>query len=65
MKISIKKSKDPENDFDNYDLEMIINDVDLYEILENFENFLRGCGFVFDGRLIIEEPEHDDVHDVK
>ena len=30
----------------------------LYEVVENFQQFLRGAGFVFDGQLeIVDTPE--------
>lgn len=29
----------------------------LYEVLQNIEEFLRGAGFYFDGHLSIEQPE--------
>lgn len=29
----------------------------LYDIIEDFEDFLRGCGFSFDGRLEIVDQE--------
>ena len=31
----------------------------LYEIVVNFEDFLRGCGFVFKGHLGFVEDEDD------
>jgi len=30
----------------------------LSEILENFEDFLKGCGFSLKGHLEVVEPEH-------
>lgn len=36
-------------------------DVSLTEVLENFERFLKGCGYSFDGRLeLIPEDEYSD-----
>ena len=32
----------------------------LPDILQAFEDFLRGCGFVFDGSLVIESSEIED-----
>jgi hypothetical protein len=32
----------------------------LPEILESFEDFLRGCGFVFDGNLYIVSDEEEE-----
>jgi hypothetical protein len=31
----------------------------LYEVLEEFENFLRGCGYVFRGQLDFVENEEE------
>lgn len=40
------------------------NEVVLTDLLEDFEDFLRGCGFVFDGHLeIVEESIMEDTED--
>lgn len=52
-----KKEQDIDNRFDNYTLEMRSTDVSLIELLENFEAFLRGCGFHFTGTLEIVEAD--------
>lgn len=40
------------------------NEVVLTDLLEDFEDFLRGCGFVFDGHLeIVEESAMEDAED--
>lgn len=33
----------------------------LYDILEDFEDFLRGCGFYIDGKLEVVNPEDIDI----
>ena len=38
---------------------MEFKSVDLGEIVVNFEDFLRGCGFVFKGHLDFVEDEDD------
>lgn len=38
-------------------LEYNTESVDLDEILEDFEYFLRGVGFHFDGKIVISEEE--------
>ena len=36
---------------------------DLTTMLENFEMFLRGAGFHFDGTIDVVKPEDDDIDD--
>ena len=41
-------------------------DVNLDEMLMAFEDFLKGCGYVFDGHVTIEDPDYsleDDCSD--
>jgi len=47
----------------NKDLTIIVqtNAVHLHDILENFEDFLRGCGFVIDGHIDVIEDKKDDA----
>ena len=52
-----RKSADPDNPYDHTSIRMSTNTVSLDEVLETFENYLRACGFVFDGRVDIVEPE--------
>lgn len=33
----------------------------LYDVIERFEEFLRGCGFYFNGRLEIVDEESDNL----
>lgn len=46
-----------ENTTSNHEITLSFKGEYLYEIIENFEQFLRGCGFVFDGRLDIVPDE--------
>lgn len=55
MNLIFKKLRDPGNEFDNYDIEMTSEATTLPEILENFTDFLRGCGFHFSGNLDVVE----------
>ena len=59
-KYTFKKEKDPENTFDNTTVELTVDTVSREEILTAFEEFLRGCGFYFDGTI---EVVSDEVHD--
>lgn len=45
------KTKKKQNPYDIVDIEMMIDDATLDEMLENYGNFLRACGFVFEGQL--------------
>ena len=40
---------------------MTVDGTYLPDILEDFESFLRGCGFHFDGIIDIVPPEEDDL----
>jgi hypothetical protein len=53
-----KKLKDPNNQYDTADLEMQSHAVTLPEILTDFQDFLKGSGYCFDGEIEIvkEEP---------
>jgi len=44
-KFVFKKYRNPDNEFDNSDLEMTIEAEGLTEILEDFLDFLSGCGY--------------------
>ena len=50
---------DSENKFSNCDVEFTVssNSMTYPELLEVFEEFLRGCGYVFDGHVEIVEEE--------
>jgi hypothetical protein len=54
------KTVDPENKFDktNVIIELPHNEQSIDDLLEAFEEFMRGCGFVFDGHLeVVDEEE--------
>lgn len=55
-----KKIKDPENHFDVSDLTMEVDAVVLTEIIDEFANFLKGCGYIFDGLEIVDRDEDND-----
>ena len=59
MKFTFIKT-DSDNTPDKYrdgTLTMITDAEDLSDIVQSFEQFLRGCGFVLDGHLDIMEDE--------
>lgn len=57
--------RDNNNPYDISSLEMTADAVTLGEILQEFEYFLRGCGFIFEGSLeIVESDEPDNVTDI-
>lgn len=43
-------------------LTMEFCEVDLVKVLDHFEDFLRGSGFVFDGHLTIEEKDYEETN---
>jgi hypothetical protein len=51
--IKFTKLKDESNDFDesNVTFEIPNNDLSIPDILEEFEKFLKACGYVFEGYL--------------
>jgi hypothetical protein len=66
MSYKFVKTRDPENHFDNSDVLIRTDSHDLLELLEEFENFLKACGFSLEGHLDIvqddvfeEEKNHD------
>lgn len=55
-KFKFLKTKDEDNRFDTSNVLVTSDAETLEDILTDFEDFLRGCGYVFDGHLdIIEE----------
>ena len=55
-------SKEPDGSgFENNQphVAMSFDSLTLPEIVQNFETFLRGCGFNFDGHLDFVEDEND------
>lgn len=56
------KTRDPKNshDFTNVEVNIDFGDVTLTDMLEAFEEFLKGCGFHIDGQsldLVSKEEE--------
>jgi hypothetical protein len=49
------------SDYETYQANfgMEFESVDLTEIVSHFEDFLRGCGFVFEGHLDFVEDEDE------
>ena len=54
---TFKKEKDPENHYDVTDLTMSVGTEDLYDVLDAFEKFLRGAGFIINGRIDLVDDE--------
>lgn len=46
---------------DNTKVTLETEAVCLTDILEEFEMFLKGCGFSFDGNIVIEDPEEFEI----
>ncbi len=61
MIYKFSKVADENNPYDNSHIEHTVNSVSLPDLINEFENFLRGCGFIFDGHLTIEDEEQDEV----
>lgn len=57
MKLKFIKTKDPDNRFDQSELEFTTDHVTLDDILIDFTSFLRGCGFTIDGDLDVFKDE--------
>lgn len=62
MKFKFTKTADDQSKFDSANLTMETSAVYLPDILKDFEDFLKGCGFVFEGSLEVVEPESNDAH---
>lgn len=45
MKLKLIKERDPENKFDNTDVEFSADIITLDDAAEVFEDFLKACGF--------------------
>lgn len=63
MSYILKKEIEKENPFDTTEVEFRVDTVSLQELIEQFEAFLRACGFSFEGNLEIVEDETDDLED--
>jgi hypothetical protein len=57
----IKKDTDLEGTETNHTVSMQFEDIYLDSVISNFQDFLKGCGFVFSGELQIVEEEKDGV----
>ncbi len=58
--IVLKKTKDKDNAFDNYDVTIELEHAPtLDEMLETFDLFLKALGYSYKGNLTIEEPENE------
>ena len=53
------RTPDPTNDTDCTTITMknSNNDATYRQLLEDFEAFLKACGFVFNGHVVMEDPE--------
>jgi len=51
------KLKDSANVYDKADYEMEIDSMHLADLIDYFEDFLKGCGYDFDGHLRIVPDE--------
>jgi hypothetical protein len=50
------------NEIEDRRLHLSFRQDNLHEVIANFEEFLRGCGFVFDGHLDIVPNEDPQLH---
>lgn len=46
-------------EYSDFSIELSCSSVILSDVIESFEQYLRGCGFVFDGRLDLV-PDNDE-----
>lgn len=62
--IIFKKLPDPDNAYDHSTIIIKTEAETLSDIVQDFEDFLKGCGFDFKGHLdfVVEELE-DDSHE--
>lgn len=60
MKFRFIKEKDKDNSYDNTNVIVESQSDCLPEILEDFADFLRGCGFHFDGSIQVVNESGDD-----
>ena len=59
--LEFKKLPNPDNQFDVSEVSMKLpSEMGLVSILEEFEAFLRACGFMFPGHVEIVVDEKDD-----
>lgn len=53
------KNKDSNNEFDTSTVKMESDTEVLGDILEDFENFLRGCGYIINGTIDVVPNENE------
>jgi len=63
--IKFIKTHDEKNKFDTTDVEikLPLGEITLTETIEAFEEFLKACGYVYDGHLDFIEDEDKSVDD--
>ena len=58
---TFKKDSDPNNEFDNTEVEVVIRTHTLPDIIEAFESFLTASGFILGGTLeVVSNTTEDD-----
>ena len=61
MKLRFIKERDNENEYDNTAIQFKTIAECLPEVLEDFESFLRACGYIFDGSLqVVSDISEED-----
>lgn len=59
--IEFKKTQDPNNKFSISEVSIKVHDeVTITDLLEEFGNFLKACGYSFDGELDIVNDDYDE-----
>jgi hypothetical protein len=59
----IKKDADLDGTETNHTVSMQFDEIYLDSVISNFQDFLKGCGFVFSGELqIVEEEKNKPAH---
>jgi hypothetical protein len=59
MGMIFKKLRDPDNQFDHTDVIIRSDSTDLPSILQDFSDFLKGCGFLWQGEITIVDEESE------
>lgn len=57
------KLQDPNNEYDQTKVTHEFYAVDLSEMLEQFQDFLKGCGYQFSGNIEIVDEVTDETRD--
>lgn len=63
MRFQFKKMQDPDNEFSTSTVIVESSAVTIDKVLEDFEDFLRGCGYYFKGNLEIVEDDINETRD--